>query len=124
MELLQQQLLGRDRGPALWGVELAEGGMEPIEGMIRQLSDPPERMTVRNQVLDQDVGEQRAGALLLTSHQGDGSSPIFAGVAGFFSELLITSSAAGSNSCRCYRSIYTGHSSRENMCLRHALTAQ
>ena len=88
MELLQQQLLGRDRGPALWGVELAEGGIEPIEGRIRQLSDPPERMTVRNQVLDQDVGEQRAGALLLTSHQAVDGCPIFAGVAGFFSELL------------------------------------
>ncbi|AFY29046.1 hypothetical protein Cyagr_1914 [Cyanobium gracile PCC 6307] len=32
----QQQLLRRDRGPAALGVEPAEGGLEPIQGLIRQ----------------------------------------------------------------------------------------
>jgi hypothetical protein len=54
----QQQLLGRDRGPAALGVKPAEGGIEPIEGLISQLADPPQRMTGRDPVLDRDVGEQ------------------------------------------------------------------
>ena len=56
--------------------------------MIGQLADSPQRMTGRNPLLDRDVGEQRTGGLLLTSHQGVSSCPIFAGVARFFSELL------------------------------------
>jgi hypothetical protein len=42
----------------------------------------------RDSVLDRHVGEQRATALLLTSHHDWGSCPIVAEVAGFFSELL------------------------------------
>jgi hypothetical protein len=47
---------------------LSEGWIEPIEGLIGKLADPPERMAGRNPILDQDGREQRAGALLLTSH--------------------------------------------------------
>ncbi|MEA5423864.1 hypothetical protein, partial [Synechococcus sp. CCY9202] len=43
----------------------------------------------RDPLLDRDVGEQGAAALLLTSHQTWGSWPIFAEEAGFFSKLLI-----------------------------------
>jgi hypothetical protein len=43
--------------------------IEPIEGLIRQLSNPPERMVRRDPILDRDVGEQGAAALLLTSHR-------------------------------------------------------
>jgi hypothetical protein len=59
-----------------------------MEGLIRQPADPPQRMTGRYPVLDRDVGEQRARLLLLTSHQAWGGCSIFAGVGGFFSELL------------------------------------
>ena len=45
-------------------------------------------MAGRDPLLDRDVGEQGAAALLLTSHHGIGGCPIFAGVGGFFSELL------------------------------------
>ena len=45
-------------------------------------------MTRRNPLLDRDVGEQGATALLLASHQRVGSWPIIAEVVGFFSELL------------------------------------
>jgi hypothetical protein len=53
----QQQLLGRHRWPAFCGIELAEGWIEPIKGLIRQLADPPQRMTGRDPLLDRDVGE-------------------------------------------------------------------
>ncbi|MCX5967221.1 MAG: hypothetical protein NTV57_06185, partial [Cyanobacteria bacterium] len=46
------------------------------------------RMAGRDPLLDRDVGEQRATALLLASHQRMGSCPILAEGAGFFSELL------------------------------------
>ncbi|MFN7632044.1 MAG: hypothetical protein ACK6BM_12510, partial [Cyanobacteriota bacterium] len=45
-------------------------------------------MTGRDPLLDRDVGEQRARLLMLTSHQASGGCPSFAGVGGFFSELL------------------------------------
>jgi len=41
--------------------------------MIRQLANPPERMDGRDPLLDRDVGEQGAAALLLASHQRMGS---------------------------------------------------
>jgi hypothetical protein len=64
----QQQLLGRHRGPTFCGVERAKGGIEPIEGLIRQFPDPPQRMTGRDPLLDRHVGEQGATALPVTSH--------------------------------------------------------
>ena len=48
----QQQLLGRKRGPAFYGVELTEGGIESIQGLIRQLPDPPPQMVGRDPLLD------------------------------------------------------------------------
>ncbi|MEA5415417.1 hypothetical protein, partial [Synechococcus sp. BA-132 BA5] len=42
----------------------------------------------RDPLLDRDVGEQRAAALLLASHQQSCGCFIFADVAGFFSKLL------------------------------------
>jgi hypothetical protein len=84
----QQQLLGRYRWPAFCGVELAEGGIEPIKGLIRQLADPPQRMAGRDPLLDREEGEQGTAALLLTSHHGMSGCPIFAGVDGVFSERL------------------------------------
>lgn len=66
----QQQLLRRHRGAAFCGIELAEGGIEPIESLIGQLADPPQRMTGRDPLLDRHVGEQGAAALLMTSHLG------------------------------------------------------
>lgn len=53
---------------AFCGIQLTEGGIEAIKGMIRQFPDPPQRMTGRDPILDQHVGEQRAAALPLTSH--------------------------------------------------------
>ena len=41
-----------------------------------------------NPILDRDVGEQGAAALLLSSHRRLSGCSIFAGLAGFFSELL------------------------------------
>ncbi|MFM8524858.1 MAG: hypothetical protein ACKOCM_04475, partial [Cyanobacteriota bacterium] len=48
----------------------------------------PQRMAGRDPFLDRDVGEQKAAALLLTSHHGICDCSILAGIAGFFSELL------------------------------------
>jgi hypothetical protein len=90
----QQQLLGRHRGPSFCGIQLTERGVEPIEGLICQLADPPLRMTRRNPILDRDVGKQGAAAALLASHPGSCSCPIFAGEGGFFSELLSPISSA------------------------------
>jgi len=66
----QQESLWRHRGPAFCGVERAKGGIEPIKGRIRQFSDPPQRITGRDSLLDRHVGEQGAAALQLTSHLG------------------------------------------------------
>jgi hypothetical protein len=35
-QLVQQQLLRATRGPGFCGVQLTEGGIESIEGLIRQ----------------------------------------------------------------------------------------
>jgi hypothetical protein len=48
----QQQLLRRHRGPTFCCVQLTKGGIEPIEGLIGQLSDPPQRMAGRDPLLD------------------------------------------------------------------------
>jgi hypothetical protein len=64
----QQELLRRHRGPAFCGIQLTEGGIEAIKGLIGQFPDPPERMTVRDPILNRHVGEQGAAALPLTSH--------------------------------------------------------
>jgi hypothetical protein len=53
---------------------LAEGWIEPIEGLISQLSNPPERMVRRDPILDREVGDQGPAALLLTSNQRLGGS--------------------------------------------------
>ena len=81
----------RHRWTAFCGIQRAEGGLQSIKAMIRQLSDPPGRITCRNPLLDKDVGEQGAAALLLTSHHDWGSCSIFEEVAGFFSKLLSSS---------------------------------
>ena len=83
----QQQLLGRYRGPAFCGVQLTEGGIEPIEGLIRQLPDPPQRVAGRNPLLDRHVGEQRAAALPVNSHLDWAVEP-FSHRPVFFSKLL------------------------------------
>jgi hypothetical protein len=75
----QQQLLGRHRWPAFCGGELAEGGIQSIKGLIGQLADPPQRMTCRDPILDRDVGEQRAAALLLSSHLSRAVAPFSQG---------------------------------------------
>lgn len=62
--------------------------VEPIQSLIRQLANPPERMAGRDPLLDRDVGEQGAAALLLASHQRMGSCSILAETPGFFSKLL------------------------------------
>jgi hypothetical protein len=40
------------------GIQPAEGGIESIKRLIRQLANPPEWMPGRGRVLDRDVGEQ------------------------------------------------------------------
>lgn len=61
----------------------SEGGMEPIKSLIRQLANPPERMTTRDPLLDRDVGEKRAAALLSASHERLSSLSALAEVVGF-----------------------------------------
>ena len=51
------------------GIQPAEGGIESIRRLIRQLANPPERMAGQDPLLDQDVGERGATAFLLASHQ-------------------------------------------------------
>ena len=53
----QQQLLGRDRWPSLCGVQLTEGVIQSIEGLIRQHLDPVQRVRNRDPLLDRDVVE-------------------------------------------------------------------
>jgi len=61
---------------AFLGVELTEVGIEPIEGMIRKLADPPpQRMAGRDPLLDRHVGKQGAAALPVTSDLGRVVSP-------------------------------------------------
>ena len=84
----QHKLLRRHRWASFCGVQLAQGGIEPIESLIRQLSNPPEWMVRRDPILDREIGEQGAAALLLSSHRRLSGCSIFAGLAGFFSELL------------------------------------
>jgi len=84
----QQQLLRWNRWTAFQGIQPAEGGIESIKSLIRQPANPPERVTRRDPLLDRDIGEQGAAALLLASHQRLNSCPILAEGAGFFSELL------------------------------------
>jgi hypothetical protein len=69
----QQQLLRRNRWSSFQGIQPAEGWIEPIKRLIRQLANPPERMAARDPILNRDVGEQGAAALLLASHQRMGS---------------------------------------------------
>ena len=73
------QLFGRDRWPAFCGVELTEGGVETIEGLICQFPDPPQRMAGRDPLLNRHVGEQGAAALLLTSHLNWATTPFSRG---------------------------------------------
>jgi hypothetical protein len=62
--------------------------IEPTCGLIRQPSDPPQRVAGRDPLLDRDLGEQGAAVLLLASHQICCTCPIFADAGRFFSELL------------------------------------
>ena len=55
--------------------------------MSTRRANSPEHKA-KDLLLDRDVGEQGAAALALTSDLDWGSCPIFAEVAGFFSELL------------------------------------
>ena len=84
----QHELLGRHRWTAFCGTQCAESGVQSIKVLIRQPSDPPGRTTGRDPLLDRDLGEQGAAALLLTSHHDWGSCSNFEEVAGFFSKLL------------------------------------
>jgi len=54
---------------------------------MRQLPDPPQRMSGRDPLLGRDVGEQGAAALLLTSHHAVDGCPILTGGGEFFSDL-------------------------------------
>ncbi len=64
----QQQLLGRDRGPAALGVEPAEGGIEPIERLIRQPPHLPQGMGLGDPILRGEVREKRTVPLLRAAH--------------------------------------------------------
>ena len=70
------------------GIQPAEGGIEPIKSLIRELANPPERMAGRDPLLDRDVGDQRAAALLLASHPHMGSCLIFGRGGRVFGKLL------------------------------------
>jgi hypothetical protein len=69
VRLLQQELLKWHRGSALPGVEHLKGAMELRESLVSQSADTLQRMSRRDSLLNGDVGERRAAALLLTSHQ-------------------------------------------------------
>jgi len=59
---------GRYRWPAFCGIQRTESRVQSIEGLIRQLANPPQRMAGRDPLLNRDVGEQGAAALPVTSH--------------------------------------------------------
>ena len=58
------------RWPTFCGVQLTEGGIEPIEGLIRQFPAPAQWMAGRDPLLVRHVGEQGAAALPVPSHVG------------------------------------------------------
>jgi hypothetical protein len=89
----QQQLLGWHRWPAFCGIQRAEGGIEPVESLIGQYPDSPQRMVGWDPLLDRDVGEQVAAALPLTLHLSWGVDPFFAELVGFVSKLLSSSAS-------------------------------
>jgi len=59
IERLQQrglwQLIRRHRWPPFRGIELAEGGIEPIKRLIGQLPDRPPWLAGRDPLLDRQV---------------------------------------------------------------------
>jgi hypothetical protein len=55
--------------------------IESVEGRIRELLKPPERVMGRDPRLNQDVGKAGAAALLLTAHQHWGSCLLVVGMA-------------------------------------------
>ena len=57
-----------DRGSTALRVELAEGRVEPIEGLIRQAPHLAQRMRGRDPVFCGDVREQGSGGFLLAAH--------------------------------------------------------
>lgn len=61
-------MLGRGRGPSFCGVELLKDGIEPIDGLIRQSPDPPQRIGGRDPLLDRHLGEKETAALSMTKY--------------------------------------------------------
>jgi len=53
---------------AALGVELAEGGVQPIQGLVGHTPHLPQGMTGRDAVFCGDVREQGTGAFLLAAH--------------------------------------------------------
>ena len=64
-------MLGWNRGSASLGLEPAEGGVEPIQCLIRQMAHLPQGMTGRDPVFCGDVGKQGTGAFLLAAHPSE-----------------------------------------------------
>jgi len=75
------QVGGCSTSPVHWVID---GRLQPrkrqqvcgFEGLIRQFLDTPQRITGRDPLLDRDVGELRAAALPVSSHQKLISWPI------------------------------------------------
>ena len=59
------------------GIKSSEVAIEPIKGLIREPANSPEQMAGRDPLLDRDVGEQGAAALLLASLQRMGRAAQF-----------------------------------------------
>jgi hypothetical protein len=91
--------------------------MESIDGLIRQLVEPPQRIAGRDPILDRDLGEQQARALMLTSHQ-EGRLPHFRKSRRVFSELLRGGAAEENSTAFDDRTLtcYEGHSRPWQQC--------
>ncbi len=72
---VQQQLLWRNRGPTALGIQLVEGGVEPIKRLIRKPPHLPQGMGCGDAVFCGDVREQGTNAFLLNAHTPSAIGP-------------------------------------------------
>jgi len=63
-----QQLLGRDRGAAVLGIETGELRVECCQGVVGQHADRPQRVVLGDTALGPDVAEKSVPSLVKTAH--------------------------------------------------------
>jgi len=83
----QQQLLGRNRGATALGVELAGGGVQPIQTLVGQMPRLPQGMTGRDAGFCGDLREQETNAFLVAAHPLYANEPFSRGWLAFSADF-------------------------------------